>query len=124
MSGGYHGYYKISTDRIAIDAGVSANGQVKTRVYWLAHVLTAATGTTGPRTGPRQRGAGGRIGGVTCVGALGVRTDGYSVPYLASWAEQADLSVLEQTAALVDRLASRIETAAVDPNAQYGITQG
>ena len=47
----------------------------------------------------------------TCVGALGIKTDGYSVPYLASWAEQSDLSVLEQTAALIDRLASRIEDA-------------
>ena len=47
----------------------------------------------------------------TCVGALGIRSDGYSVPYLASWAERSDLAVLEQTAGLIDRLASRIETA-------------
>jgi hypothetical protein len=36
------------------------------------------------------------------------------VPYLASWAEQSDLSVLEQTAALIDRLASRIEDAVLE----------
>jgi hypothetical protein len=36
------------------------------------------------------------------------------VPYLASWAEQADLGVLEQTAALIDRLASRIEDAVLE----------
>ena len=47
----------------------------------------------------------------TCMGALGIRSDGYSVPYLASWAEGADLSVLERTAVLIDRLASRIEDA-------------
>ena len=45
----------------------------------------------------------------TCMGALGIRSDGYSVPYLASWAEDSDLGVLERTAALIDRLASRIE---------------
>lgn len=49
----------------------------------------------------------------TCMGALGIRSDAYSVPYLASWAEDADLSVLEGTAALIDRLASRIEDAVV-----------
>ena len=43
------------------------------------------------------------------MGALGIRSDGYSVPYLASWAEDSDLGVLERTAALIDRLASRIE---------------
>ena len=32
-------------------------------------------------------------------------------PYLPSWAEQASLEVLEQTAALTGRLASRIEEA-------------
>jgi hypothetical protein len=47
----------------------------------------------------------------TCVGALGIRSDGYSVPYLACWAEASDLDVLEQTAGLIDRLASRIENA-------------
>jgi hypothetical protein len=50
----------------------------------------------------------------TCVGALGIPADGYSVPYLASWTEEADLAVLEQTAALIDRLASRIETAILE----------
>jgi hypothetical protein len=53
----------------------------------------------------------------TCDGALGIKTDGYSVPYLASWAEQADLGVLEQTAALIDRLASRIENAVLEASA-------
>jgi hypothetical protein len=40
------------------------------------------------------------------------------VPYLASWAEQADLGVLEQTAALIDRLASRIENAVLEAAAE------
>ena len=49
----------------------------------------------------------------TCVGALGVSTEDYSIPYLAAWAESSDLAVLERTAGLIDRLARRIEDAAI-----------
>jgi hypothetical protein len=49
----------------------------------------------------------------TCVGALGVSTEDYSIPYLAAWAERSDLEVLERTAGLIDRLARRIESAAI-----------
>jgi antirestriction protein ArdC len=49
----------------------------------------------------------------TCVGALGVSTEDYSIPYLAAWAESSDLDVLERTAGLIDRLARRIEGAAI-----------
>jgi hypothetical protein len=45
------------------------------------------------------------------VGTLGISTEDYSIPYLASWAEDADLEVLERTAELTDRLAARIEHA-------------
>ncbi len=34
---------------------------------------------------------------------------GYAIPYLASWAETAELETIESTAALIDRLAKRIE---------------
>jgi antirestriction protein ArdC len=47
----------------------------------------------------------------TCVRSLGIAAEEYSIPYLTSWAEDTDLEVLEQTASLIDRLASRIETA-------------
>lgn len=46
----------------------------------------------------------------TCVGALGIGSEGYSVLYLASW-ERSDLAVLEQTAGLIDGVAARIENA-------------
>jgi hypothetical protein len=47
----------------------------------------------------------------TTVGTLGISSAGYSIPYLASWAEQADLQILERVAELVDRHATRIENA-------------
>jgi hypothetical protein len=49
----------------------------------------------------------------TCVGALGVSTEDYSIPYLAAWAESSDLEVLERTAGLIGRLARRIEGATI-----------
>lgn len=57
----------------------------------------------------------------TVCGACGLDVAGAAVPYLASWAEQAELETIEQTAKLIDRLARRIEdpllTAASDTKA-------
>lgn len=44
-----------------------------------------------------------------CCQLVGLDTNANSIPYLASWAEQASLQVLEQTAHLADRLARQIE---------------
>ena len=115
MSDGCHGYYEIDTGRIAIDASLSANGKVKTRCHELAHALIRRERQDGdPELDRASEELVVESVAFTCVGALGIKTDGYSVPYLASWAEQADLSVLEQTAALIDRLASRIEDAVLE----------
>ena len=43
------------------------------------------------------------------IRSLGIDADAASIPYLASWAESSDLSVLEKTAGLIDRLAKRLE---------------
>jgi hypothetical protein len=45
----------------------------------------------------------------TVAGALGLAVDGYTIPYLASWSEDADLAAIEDAAGLIDRLAKRIE---------------
>ena len=41
---------------------------------------------------------------------VGLATDDNSIPYLASWAEEASLDVLECAAQLTARIAERIET--------------
>ena len=46
-----------------------------------------------------------------CAQTAGLDSSANSIPYLTSWAESADLDVLEQTAALTSRLADRIEAA-------------
>jgi antirestriction protein ArdC len=112
IGGAAHGYYEIDTGRIAIDSTLSANAKVKTCCHELAHALIRRERQDGD---PELDYAGEELVvesvAFTCVGALGIRSDGYSVPYLASWAERSDLSLLEQTAELIDRLASRIENA-------------
>jgi hypothetical protein len=45
----------------------------------------------------------------TVCGACRLDVTGAAIPYLASWAEQAELSTIERTANLTDRLARRIE---------------
>jgi len=115
MSDGCHGYYELDTGRIAIDASLSANGKVKTRCHELAHALIRRERQDDdPELDRASEELVVESVAFTCVGALGIKTDGYSVPYLASWAEQADLGVLEHTAALIDRLASRIEDAVLE----------
>ena len=115
MSDGCHGYYEIDSGRIAIDASLSANGKVKTRCHELAHALIRRERQDDdPELDRASEELVVESVAFTCVGALGIKTDGYSVPYLASWAEQSDLSVLEHTAALIDRLASRIEDAVLE----------
>jgi antirestriction protein ArdC len=46
-----------------------------------------------------------------CCQTVGLNTSANSIPYLTSWAEHASVDVLEQTAALTDRIATRIEAA-------------
>jgi hypothetical protein len=47
----------------------------------------------------------------TVVRSLGIDADAASIPYLASWAECAGLSVIEKTGGLIDRMAKRLEDA-------------
>jgi antirestriction protein ArdC len=114
IAGGAHGYYEPSSQRIVVDDSLSANQRVKTLCHELAHALVRHDRQ---REDPQLDYAGEELVAesiaYTCLGALGVSSEDYSIPYLASWAENSDLEVLEHTAALVDRLARRIEDVAL-----------
>lgn len=45
----------------------------------------------------------------TVCGTLGLDTSGYSIPYLASWSEQADLDTIQRAARVIDEIAGRVE---------------
>jgi antirestriction protein ArdC len=114
IAGGAHGYYQPSTERIVVDYSLSANQRVKTLCHELAHALVRHDRQPeDPALDYACEELVAESIAYTCLGALGVPSEDYSIPYLASWAENSDLEVLEHTAALVDRLARRIEDVAL-----------
>jgi antirestriction protein ArdC len=109
---GGRGYYELDSKQIVIEADMSANQQVATLCHELAHALVRAERQAGD---PVLDYAGEELIvesiAFTCVRSLGIDADAKSIPYIASWAEQTDLNVIEQAAGLIDRLARRIEAA-------------
>lgn len=114
IAGSRRGYYELDTRRIAIEKTLPANGQVKTLVHELAHALLRAEPSA--EDPALERAAEELVVesvAYTVCGALGLDTSGYSIPYLASWAQDGDIAILERTASLIDQLARRIEDAAL-----------
>ena len=50
----------------------------------------------------------------TVCRGLGLDPSGASIPYLACWSEAAELATIERTAALIDRMAGRMEAVLED----------
>jgi antirestriction protein ArdC len=118
MSGGRAGSFDAHAGRIAISTSLSPNGQVKTLVHELAHALARIDRADGdPPLGYAEEELVAESVAFTVCASLGLDTAGYSIPYLASWAEAAEPGMLERPAAMIDRLARRIEAAidAVEP---------
>ena len=111
------GYYEVESRRIAIREDMAINAQVKTLIHELAHALLRAEPS---ENDPLLEQAAEELVvesvAYTVCGALGLDSAGYSIPYLASWSEGRNLDTLERTAALIDRLACRVEDAAADPD--------
>jgi antirestriction protein ArdC len=114
IPGQRRGYYEVESRRIAIGEDMPANAQVKTLVHELAHALLRAEPS---EDDPALEQAAEELVvesvAYTVCGALGLDSAGYSIPYIASWASDGDIDTLEGTAALIDRLARRIEDATV-----------
>jgi antirestriction protein ArdC len=112
IAGGARGFYEAATRRIVIEQEMSANQQVATLCHELAHALVRAErGSDDPTLGYASEELIAESIAFTCIRTLGINADAKSIPYLAAWAEQSDLKVIEQCAALIDRLAGRIEMA-------------
>jgi hypothetical protein len=94
--------------RIAVAERLEANGRLVALIHELAHALVAED-----RDAPKLSYAQGELIAESvafcCSHTVGLDCSANSIPYLTSWAEQASLEVLEQTAALTGRLADRIE---------------
>ncbi|MGA2471385.1 MAG: ArdC-like ssDNA-binding domain-containing protein [Solirubrobacteraceae bacterium] len=110
MRGGRCGYFDPGPGRIAVSDGLSGNGQVKTLVHELAHALARQDRNgDGPRLDYASEELVVESVAFTVCGSLGLDTTGYSIPYIASWSLQVGIGAIEQSAALIDRLARRIE---------------
>jgi hypothetical protein len=121
MAGHQHGYLNPESWRIGIDTRLSPNGQVKTCCHELAHALIRLErDDDDPELERASEELVVESVAFTATGALGVCCEGYSIPYLASWAESAELEVLERMAGLINRLASRIEDAALGEGQETG----
>jgi antirestriction protein ArdC len=112
LADGHDGFYRPSERRITINDRTSVNQQTTALVHELAHALVDldhhdddpdldyATGELVAES----------VAHIVC-GFLGLDTSANSIPYLAFWSEHSEPDAFERIAALVDRLASRLEEA-------------
>ena len=101
------GFYEPRTRRIVVNHCRSVNGQAATLIHELAHALVRCDRQPeDPALSYAEEELVVESVAYTVCGACGLDA---AVPYLASWAEQAELQTIEQTAKLIDRLARRIE---------------
>jgi len=106
------GYYRPQTKAIVLSAERSINQRVSTLVHELGHALVRLEREEeDPALSYPEEELVVESVAYTVCGGLGVDTSGFAIPYLASWAQNAELATIEQTAALIDRLARRIEHA-------------
>lgn len=107
---GCGGSYDPTTLAIEINQSASVNQRVKTLVHELGHRLVRAEAhdDEAPMSYDEEELVVESVAFTVC-GSLGFDTSGYSIPYLASWSEGAELEVIERAAGAIDRIARRIE---------------
>lgn len=104
------GYFEPVSRKIALNRERSTNHHVKTLVHELGHALLRweLELTDLSFTYSEEELVVESIAFTVC-GSIGLDTTSYSIPYLASWAEQTELETIELAAATIDRIAKRIE---------------
>lgn len=110
------GYYESGTRGIAINDNRSVNAQVKTLIHELAHALLRAQPADDDLdlSYAEEELVVESIAFTVC-GSLGLDVSAYAIPYLASWAEEAQVETIQAAAALIDRHARSIENALTPP---------
>jgi antirestriction protein ArdC len=112
IASGADGFYRLATKAIVVHAGHPANRQVKTLVHELAHAFVRADRQDDDPTldAAAEELVAETVAYSVCASS-GIDPGEFSITYLASWSEQTPTATIEQTAALIDRLARRIEDA-------------
>jgi antirestriction protein ArdC len=119
MSQDRGGYYQPDARRIGLNDSAPVNRRVKTLVHELGHALLHIehSGDEAKLSYAEEELVVESVAFTVC-GTLGLDTAGYSIPYLASWSEGAELETIERTAHLIDTAAKRIEEAVDAPDAE------
>ncbi len=113
LDGAVGGWCDRKAKRIVVDAGLSANAQVRVLVHELAHALGVGYEQFG-----RAR-AEVIVDTVTFVvcGSVGLEVCGESIAYVAGWGEDGALQAVIEFAETIDQLGRRLEDALADPSA-------
>ncbi|MGH3263821.1 MAG: DUF6782 family putative metallopeptidase, partial [Trebonia sp.] len=102
------GYCAPKARRIVVADRLEPNARLAVLIHEVAHALLRSEPDAERLSYAQEELVVESISMCACE-LVGLATDESSIPYLASWAERASLAVLEQTAALTDRIARRIE---------------
>ena len=119
IPGAAAGFHEPATGRIVVDDGPdrSSNAEIQTLVHELAHALIRVDHRDeDPRLSYRTEEVVVESVAYSVCAGLGLDTSGDSVPYLAGWGGEEATGQIEFYAALIDRLAKRIEDAIPDPD--------
>ena len=110
--GGPEGVCDAKARRLTIEASLQPNGQVAALVHELAHALVRVDRHDGdPALSYAQEELVVESVAFSVCGVVGLDTSANSIPYLTAWSQNTELAILERTAALINRLANRIEDA-------------
>ncbi|HEY5053351.1 MAG TPA: ArdC family protein [Solirubrobacterales bacterium] len=124
IEGAANGYFDPRSGKIAIDEigpEFSPNAQVQTEIHELAHALVRRDRrAVEPKLSYAEEEVVVECVAYTVCSAVGLDTAGFSVPYMTAWSDGLEI---ECFAALIDRLAKRLEDAALaaDEEDEQGI---
>jgi hypothetical protein len=123
------GYCAPRARRIVVADRLAANGRLAVLIHELGHALLRCEPEAEQLSYAQEELVVECIAMCVCQ-LVGLDTSENSLPYLASWAEQASVEVVEQTVQLTDRVARRIEdrlvaqSAAVKPGEEAFLDAG
>jgi antirestriction protein ArdC len=109
--GGPEGVCRHRTGEIEVECSLEPNGQIAALLHELAHALVRVDRADGD---PQLSYAGEELVvesvAMSVTGVLGVDTSANSIPYLTAWSQDTPIATIHAHAALIDRLARRLET--------------
>jgi antirestriction protein ArdC len=119
VPGAAEGFHEPKSGRIVIDLtgpGFSANAQLSTLIHELAHALVRLEHQQDdPRLSYAEEEVVVESVAYSVCASVGLDTAGAAVPYIAGWSEGANGEPIEAYAALIDRLARRLEDVSLAP---------